>query len=145
MMDLRAMTDPKAGDVFAYGFLWKREHESGLREGRKKRPVCIAITTTTAGAEKVVYIVPITTLEPSDDRIALEVPQIEAKRGGLDADNACWVILDEYNADVFERSYTFEDRIPLGAFSPKYTERLQRRLLDALSTRRAKSVNRLKD
>jgi hypothetical protein len=35
---------PAAGEVFRYPFLWKREQLAGETEGRKKRPVCIAVT-----------------------------------------------------------------------------------------------------
>lgn len=36
--------EPAAGKVFWYPFLWKREQLEGETEGRKKRPVCIAVT-----------------------------------------------------------------------------------------------------
>ena len=113
------MRKPVSGDVFTYPFLWKRQQIQGETEGRKPRPVCMAVTTVNTEGNTLLFIVPITTLPPSDGRIAVEVPVIEAKRAGLDTGNPCWVMLDEYNSDVFERSYFFEDRTPLRAFGPK--------------------------
>ena len=136
------MNKPLAGKVFSYPFLWKRQHVQGETEGRKARPVCMAVTTVNADGNTVLFIVPITTLPPSDGRIAKEVPVIEAKRAGLDTGKRCWVILDEYNSDVFERSYVFEDRTPLGAFSSRFTADLQRTLLTALQGGKVATVNR---
>ena len=50
---------PTAGEVFRYPFLWKREELSGETEGRKKRPVCIAVTVAKQDGETVVFILPI--------------------------------------------------------------------------------------
>ena len=136
------MRKPYVGEVFIYPFLWKRQQNQGETEGRKPRPVCMAVTSTTADGNTVLFIVPITTLPPRDGRIAVEVPMTEAKRAGLDTAKRCWVILDEYNSDVFERSYVFEDRTPLGAFSSKFITELQRVLLTALQGGKVSTVNR---
>ena len=136
------MRKPFTGDVFTYPFLWKRQQMQGETEGRKPRPVCMAVTTVNTEGNTLLFIVPITTLPPSDGRIAVEVPVIEAKRAGLDTGKPCWVMLDEYNSDVFERSYVFEDRTPLGAFGPKFTTELQRILLNALRGGKVSTVNR---
>ncbi len=114
----------------------------GETEGRKPRPVCMAVTTVTSDGNTLLFIVPITTQPPLDGRIAIEVPVIEAKRTGLDTEKPCWVMLDEFNSDVFVRSYVFEDRTPLGAFSPKFTARLQGILLAAAKGSKVRAVNR---
>lgn len=136
------MSKPSAGDVFTYPFLWKRQQMQGETEGRKPRPVCMAVTMTKADGNTLLFIVPITTQPPMARRIAIEVPVIEAKRAGLDTEKPCWVMLDEFNSDVFERSYVFEDRTPLGAFSPKFTAKLQGILLAAAKSGAARTVNR---
>ena len=129
------MTDkPSAGEVFRYPFLWKRQQDQGETEGRKPRPVCMAVTTTTTKGNTVLFIVPITTQQPMAGRVAVEVSPMEAKRAGLDGSKPCWVMLDEFNTDIFERSYVFEDRMPLGSFSPKFTEHLQAILREAAKT-----------
>lgn len=136
------MRKPAAGDVFTYPFLWKRQRMQVETEGRKLRPACMAVTMANTEGNTLLFIVPITTLPPSDGRIAVEVLVIEAKRAGLDTRKPCWVMLDEYNSDVFERSYVFEDRTPLGAFGPKFIAELQRILLNALRGRKVSTVNR---
>lgn len=138
----RQMRKPAAGDVFTYPFLWKRQQIQGETEGRKPRPVCMAVTAANADGNTLLFIVPITTQPPMDGRIAIEVPEIEAKRAGLDTEKPCWVMLDEFNSDVFERSFVFEDRTPLGAFSSKFTARLQGTLLAAAKDGKARIVNR---
>lgn len=136
------MTKPLAGEVFSYPFLWKRQQLTGETEGRKHRPVCMAVTSTTANGLTLLFIVPITTQPPMIGRLSVEVPITEAKRAGLDTAKRCWVMLDEYNSDVFERSYVFDDRSPLGAFSSKFTSHLQVILLNALKAGQVRSVNR---
>ena len=76
------MTKPAAGEVFRYPFLWKREQMAGETEGRKTRPVCIAVTVAKADNETVVFILPITTQPPLASRKFIEVPQIESQRVG---------------------------------------------------------------
>ncbi len=114
----------------------------GETEGWKPRPVCMAVTTISSDGNTLLFIVPITTQPPLGGRIAVEVPVIEARRAGLDTEKPCWVMLDAFNSDVFERSYVFEDRTPLGAFSPKFTARLQGILLAAAKGGKARAVNR---
>ncbi|ARS66726.1 hypothetical protein CN204_26820 [Sinorhizobium meliloti] len=45
-----------------------------------------------------------TTQPPQADRIALEVSDIECRRAGLSDRKRCWIVVDEYNYDVAERS-----------------------------------------
>ncbi len=91
------MTKPAAGEVFRYPFLWKREQMAGETEGRKTRPVCIAVTVAKSDSETVVFILPITTQPPLPSRKFIEVPQIESQRVGLETHVRKWVMLDEMN------------------------------------------------
>ena len=133
---------PVAGQVFRYPFLWKHQRAAGETEGRKPRPACLAVTTATSQGETLLFLLPITTQPPAAGRLAAEVPPIEARRAGLGTDEPCWVMLDEINTDVLERSYVFEDRTPLGSFSPKFTDRLRTALLAAARAGRAAIVDR---
>lgn len=121
--------EPQPGDVFRYAYLWKRQQQDGETEGRKSRPVCVAVTMATAEGDTVLFILPMTTQPPAKGRLAIPVPAIEARRAGLDSHRSVWVILDELNTDVFERSYALEDRERLGAFSRKFADQLATRLL----------------
>lgn len=70
---------------------------AGDTEGRKTRPVCIAVTVAKSDSETVVFILPITTQPPSASRKFIEVPQIESQRVGLETRVRKWVMLDEMN------------------------------------------------
>ena len=135
---------PTAGEVFRYPFLWKREELSGETEGRKKRPVCIAVTVAKQDGETVVFILPITTQPPQPARHALEVPEIESQRVGLETHVRKWIMLDEVNTDIVERSYVWDDRKPLGAFSPAFTAKIRVTLLALSKAGAAKLVDRTK-
>lgn len=135
---------PSAGEVFRYPFLWKREETSGETEGRKRRPVCIAVTIARQEGETVVFILPITTQPPLVGRHAVEVPQIESQRVGLETHMRKWIMLDEINTDIVERSYVWDDRRPLGAFSPAFTATLRNTLLALVKSGGAALVDRTK-
>ena len=135
---------PSAGEVFRYPFLWKREEAGGETEGRKKRPVCIAVTIARQEGETVVFILPITTQPPLVGRHAVEVPQIESQRVGLETHVRKWIMLDEINTDIVERSYVWDDRKALGAFSPAFTATLRGTLLALVKSGGAALVDRTK-
>lgn len=97
---------PSAGQVFDYHYLWKWQADRGETEGRKKRPSCVVVVVTNAAGQHVLFIAPITSKAPDEDRSALLVPETEARRAKLATDVRLWVILDEMNADVLEQSYT---------------------------------------
>ncbi|OYX38720.1 MAG: hypothetical protein B7Y91_01040 [Rhodobacterales bacterium 32-64-14] len=117
---------------------------SGETEGRKKRPVCIAVTVAKQDGETVVFILPITTQPPQPARHALEVPEIESQRVGLETHVRKWIMLDEVNTDIVERSYVWDDRKPLGAFSPAFTAKIRTTLLALAKAGTAKLVDRMK-
>ncbi|KIC39829.1 hypothetical protein RA27_17415 [Ruegeria sp. ANG-R] len=117
---------PAAGQVFDYHYLWKWQADHGETEGRKKRPSCVVIVVANAAGQHVMFIAPITSKTPDHGRVALEIPETEARRAKLDTDLPLWVMLDELNADILETSYALEDRAPRGAFSPAFTDAILR-------------------
>jgi hypothetical protein len=46
----------------------------------------------------------VTTQPPESDRGAIQVHDTEARRAGLSDLKRCWVMVDEYNHDIAERS-----------------------------------------
>lgn len=82
----------------------------------------MVIVVTNQAGQHVMFIAPITSKVPGSGRSALEIPQTEARRAGLEIDLRLWVILDELNADILETSYTLEERTPRGSFSPAFTD-----------------------
>lgn len=133
---------PAVGDVWRYPFLWTREAARGETEGRKLRPVALALVTRTAAGEAQVLLVPVTSQPPAADAFAVEVPDIEKRRAGLDPQLRLWVVTDEANTDFPARSFHFEPYGRLGAFSPRFVKAVQARMIQALRARRLRRVER---
>ncbi len=117
---------PVAGQVFDYHYLWKWQADLGETEGRKKRPSCVVIVVKNETGHHVMFIAPITSKAPDRGRVALEIPETEARRASLDTNLQLWVILDELNADILEASYILEERSARGSFSPAFTDAILR-------------------
>lgn len=139
------MTEPKQsdlGDVWIYPFLWSREASRGETGGRKDRPVSLLLLTRTAEDEVEALLVPITS-QPSESRtFAIEVPEIEKKRAGLDPQIRLWVIVDEANTDIPARSYYFEPGNRIGGFSKPFVKQVQAVLIEALRARKLRRTPR---
>ncbi|TWA28381.1 hypothetical protein FB007_12263 [Sinorhizobium medicae] len=72
------------------------------------------------GDGDLVLFFPITTKQPEQARFAAEIPAIEKRRAGLDADLRLWIILDEFNTDIIGRSFYIEPEPPIGRFSKAF-------------------------
>lgn len=70
------------------------------------------------------------------------MPQIEKKRAGLDDKLRLWVICDEFNSDIPEHSYYFEPGDRIGAFSIKFTKKVQAVLATAIKARKSVRIFR---
>lgn len=133
---------PARGDVVEYPYLWRWQQRKGEESGRKPRPVCVAIVVEREGKTHL-FLAPITSSEPEDDRKALEVPALEAKRGGLRAGRS-WIILDEVNYDLFEDSHDYNPGKPrLGRFSDPFTAKILSELQSQRARGRLHSVKRV--
>ncbi|WP_119391750.1 hypothetical protein [Taklimakanibacter lacteus] len=108
--------DLKTGVVIEYPFLWSIEAQRGETEGRKPRPAAVGVRIPRASGD-ILLLFPITTKQPEMDRFAVEVPDIEKRRAGLDPQARSWLILDEYNEDIIGQSFYLEPTPPLGQFS----------------------------
>ena len=76
--------------------------------------------------------------------LIIEVPQIESQRVGSETHVRKWVMLDEINTDVLERSYVWEDRTPIGTFSSVFTSKIQSSLIALAKSGGASVVDRPK-
>ncbi|MDD2862320.1 MAG: hypothetical protein PHI71_14830 [Acidiphilium sp.] len=116
------MTDElKTGSVLLYSYLWSSEAESGLKDGRKYRPTVIGIIATLKSGKRKVVFFPLTTLQPAEGRLAIEVPDTEKRRVGLSSATRTWIILDEYNVDDLDNSFYIEPASTIGRFSPAFS------------------------
>jgi hypothetical protein len=111
--------DIQSAAIVRYPYLWAREDSKGETEGRKNRPVAVGVRIPRPEGDLVLFF-PITTKQPEQARFAAEIPSIEKRRAGLDADLGLWIILDEFNSDVIGRSFYLEPEPPIGRFSKAF-------------------------
>jgi hypothetical protein len=132
------------GQVIAYPYLWSWQQERGETEGRKSRPTCVVVAIRGANDGLThLALLAITTQPPQADRIALEVSYIECRRAGLSDLKRCWIVVDEYNYDVAERSWYIEsDGKALGRFSKAFMMRIAAAFGEA-SRKSGRRVNRM--
>jgi hypothetical protein len=113
--------EPAAGDVIRYPYLWRWQSTRGESEGRKDRPTCLVLAVRDKVRKTHLVLLAITSQQPADDRRALEIPELERRRAGLDDTKQAWIMVDEYNYDIAEQSFYFDSRQkPLGAFSRRF-------------------------
>jgi hypothetical protein len=86
-------------------------------------------------------ILAITLVPPSSSRLALEIPNIERRRAGLD-DIPLWVVLDEYNHDVLESSFYFDPKARIGRFSEAFRKLVLRAFMQAAREERSRQIPR---
>jgi hypothetical protein len=123
---------PVTGSIYRYPYLWRREGERGETEGRKNRPVCLAIQMEFRG-QAILFFAPISTKEPMQGEVAIEIPELELQRAGLSNGRRGWIVLSEVNRDVLGKSFYFAaTQKPIGRFSPKFLAAVLRSLLPAL-------------
>jgi hypothetical protein len=106
-----------SGTVFAYPFLWAHQAERGETEGRKDRPVVVGIRLRPEYGQDRVLLLPITSKAPQQQSLAVEIPDSEKRRGGLDVMMRLWIVIDDINIDEPGHSYFLSSQRPLGRFS----------------------------
>jgi hypothetical protein len=115
-----SLDELRSGCVIRFPYLWVREAGRGETEGRKPRPVAVGVRIARPKSNDLLVLFPITSQPPSPDRFAVEIPEMEKRRAGLDAGLRLWLILDEYNQDTIGQSFYLEPEPPLGRFSKAF-------------------------
>lgn len=136
---------PRPGEVWAYPYLWAWQERRGETEGRKDRPCAVTIAVRRRDGHLTVVLLAITTEPPGKAQHALPVPETERRRAGLSSDEALWIVLDEYNSDVFETSFYLHPEAKLGAFSGAYLAQIQRAFRAIIAEGDATGVGRNDD
>ena len=126
--------------VIRFPYLWANEAQRGETEGRKSRPVAVGVRMAKPEGDDVLLLFPITSKAPERGRFAVEIPETEKRRAGLDGDMRLWIILNEYNLDIVGRSFYFEPEPPLGRFSKAFFLPVMREFIARRS--RTRGVNR---
>lgn len=91
---------PRVGQIIRYAYLWKREADAGLEEGRKDRPAVIVVAQRREGDDIRVIVAPITHTPPNDPNEALEIPSATCRRVGLDTERN-WIVVSELNSFIW--------------------------------------------
>lgn len=117
---------PKQGSVVHYPYLWAVQHRNGETQGRKDRPVCVLLRL--ADREKDFHhliLLAISSKPPDTGQAALELPETEKRRAGLDRYPRAWVYVSDYNHDIAERSWYLDPALaPLGMISPAFLKEI---------------------
>lgn len=127
--------------VIRYPYLWAREAARGEIEGRKRRPVTVGIRLPRVDGDLLVLF-PITSKDPDASRFAVEIPETEKRRAGLETDLRLWIIFDEYNTDVVGESFYLEPEEPIGRFSKAFFLPLMRTFISRSKQATAVGRNR---
>nr|WP_249159434.1 hypothetical protein [Bradyrhizobium jicamae] len=130
----------QSGCVIRYPFLWGRESDHGETEGRKSRPVAVGVRLARPRGEDVLLLFPITSQAPSAERFAMEIPEMEKRRAGLDVMLRLWIILDEFIQDIVGQSFYLEPGPPLGRFSKAFFLPLMKKFIARRAD--ARGINR---
>lgn len=137
------MAGYKDGDVVDYPYLWSWQAKRGESEGRKNRPVCLALTLQRNDVTHL-FLIAITSTRPAKDQTAIELPEIEARRAKLSGWKQGWVIVDEYNYDVLEESFYLDaSKPPYGRFSEAFTARIKTALHKLLLNGKLGRIDRM--
>jgi hypothetical protein len=125
---------PLQGTIIEYPYLWLEQAERGETEGRKDRPVCLALSVRKQDTqEHHLLLLAITSKPPRDDQTAILIPDIERRRAGLARYPVGWVVTSEYNYDIAERSFYYDPRgVVVGAFSQTFMRQIAAALRDNL-------------
>jgi hypothetical protein len=110
----------RPGTVLRYPYLWHWQDARGETEGRKERPTAVAVVFLARDGQEYVLLLPLTTREPDPARVAVEIPDTEKRRAGLDRALRQWLVLDEYNLDPLQASYYLRTDTVTGQFSEAF-------------------------
>jgi hypothetical protein len=136
---------PECGLVISYAYLWKREYEQGLEEGRKDRPCVIILAVEEAvGGGLLVTVAPITHSMPADPASAVEISVATKQRLRLDAERS-WIMVSEGNRFVWpgpDLRPIDKGRFDYGFLPPKLFQQVQQGFVAYAARKQAKIVKR---
>nr|WP_220572349.1 hypothetical protein [Gluconobacter oxydans] len=119
------------GTVLQYPYLWHWQDAEGETEGRKDRPVAVAVLFVARDGQE--YVLLLTTREPARGREAVEIPATEKPRAALDQKRRQWLMLDDYNLDPVKGSYYLRQSAVTGQFSRAFMQTVLERFRSLFS------------
>jgi hypothetical protein len=126
------------GKVYRFSYLWTWQSALGEESGRTVRTVCLVMKTRKPNGN--LFLFPVTTSLPAQDRLAIDIPNAERKLAGLDMRS--WIVLDEYNQATEAAAYDFESLDPTGHFSDHFFRKIAETVKLAILSGRIKAVPR---
>jgi hypothetical protein len=141
---------PEAGLVIGYSYLWKREALAGLEEGRKDRPCAIILASyEPADGRHRVMVAPISHQPPTDEALALEIPQSIKRVLGLDWARS-WVHFEVNRflwpgPDLRPVSRDEPTRFAYGHLPPNLFAQIVKRIADLAAARSLSATTRTDD
>jgi hypothetical protein len=91
------LPEPRPGLVVRYDYLWSREADAGIHQG-KDRPACLVAASDVESFPRFVVLLPITHSPPTGTTVGIEIPARVRQAIGLD-DAPSWVVVSEHNVD----------------------------------------------
>jgi hypothetical protein len=88
-----AIPSSEAGLVISYAYLWHSERQAGQEEGRKDRPIVLAVERENDGST-IVTVLPVTHSAPADPATAVEIPPAVKRLLRLDDDRSRIVVAE---------------------------------------------------
>lgn len=137
---------PELGLVICYSYLWRHEHETSKREGRKARPCVIILAVEKQEDKTIVTVAPMTHQLPDDPASAIEIPDKVKQSLGLD-DERSWVIVSEVNQFAWP-GYDLQpipgskNKYDYGSLPPHLFEKIKSRALDLIVKQRTRITGR---
>lgn len=131
------------GMVINYSYLWHREAQQNLEEGRKNRPCAIILVTQ----NDMVVVVPITHAPPSPGSEAIEIPAAVKNQIGLDEERS-WIVTTEINTfelpgyDLRPIDNRKSDQFVYGKLPINLLKQVTQRVVTQSQNRRIKKVDR---
>lgn len=132
------------GDIVSdYPYLWLWQRDRGETDGRKERPVCVAVAVKGPDMLTHLALLAITGTPPRDDQEVVEIPPLEIRRLGLKEHKQAWIVVSEYNYDVLERSFSLDpSRKDRRKLSPGFLKVVLRAFRPSLASARTR-IDRL--
>jgi hypothetical protein len=130
----------RTGDIVAsYPYLWVWRRQGGETEGRKDRPVCVAVAVKGADGLTHLALLAITSTPPRPDQRAIEMPPLEIRRLRLSETKQAWVVVSEYNYDILEKSFSLDPSRHDGRkLSPGFLDVVLRAFRETLASAQAR-------
>ena len=140
-----SLPDPVPGLVLHYSYLWQAEFTRGLGEGTKNRPCVIVLTITQEQGVRIINVVPISHVKPSEEGVAVEIPAETKYRLGLDEDRS-WIYFNEANRFVWPgfdlRPVPGTSRYDYGIVPPGLYRQIRDRFLAMARSRKLRITSR---